>query len=96
MNAIPSDYRVDWPAEMAVWSQTPADNLEQLTRLHQNLRKACRQELTARQLEVLSLRYGQQLGSAAIARRLGVNRSTVHRTLHRAEERLRHCLQYSL
>ena len=31
-----------------------------------------------------------------IARELGVHRSTVSRTLHRAQARLRHYLQYSL
>ena len=38
--------------------------------------------------------YFQQMSIPAIAQQRGVNKSTVSRTLHRAEKRLRLCLRY--
>ena len=54
------------------------------------------EELTPRQQEMLHLYYYEKLNMAQIAGRLGVNKSTVSRTLCRARRRLHHILQYSL
>ena len=84
-------------AEVQAWLQEDAeDNSCQLHRLRQKLRQAREAELTPRQRQILLMRYEQQLSPAQIARELGVHRSTVSRTLHRAQARLHHCLQYSL
>ena len=98
MNATPFDTRSsEWSGDMAVWLQENADdNQEQLERLLRNLRKARVQELTPRQQQMLSMRFEQNMSGAEIARELGLNRSTVSRTLRRAEKRLRRCLQYAL
>lgn len=72
------------------------DNRIRLARLRRNLALARTQVLTSRQQEVLSLYYDQHLNMRAIARQLQVAPSTVSRTLHRAENRLRSYLRYSL
>ncbi len=51
-------------------------------------------ELTALQRELLEAVYFQGKTQTQIARERGVQRSTVCRTLHRAEERLRRFLRY--
>ena len=98
MNATPFDTRSsEWAGDMTVWLRENADdNQEQLERLLRNLRKARIQELTPRQQQMLSMRFEQNMSGAEIARELGLNRSTVSRTLRRAQERLRRCLQYAL
>jgi RNA polymerase primary sigma factor len=50
--------------------------------------------LTERQRQTLAAYYFRQLTIPEIALEQGVNKSTVSRTLHRAEERLRRCLRY--
>lgn len=52
------------------------------------------QELTALQRETVLAYYFQGQNICQIAAERGVNKSTVCRTLHRAEKRLRRCLRY--
>ena len=52
------------------------------------------QELTPLQRETVLAYYFQGQNICAIAQERGVNKSTVCRTLHRAEKRLRRCLRY--
>ena len=98
MNATPFDTRSsEWAGDMTVWLRENAnDNQDQIERLLRNLRKARVQELTPRQQQMLSMRFEQNMSGAEIARELGLNRSTVSRTLRRAQKRLRRCLQYAL
>ena len=51
-------------------------------------------ELTPLQRETVLAYYFQQQTITQIAQERAVNKSTVCRTLHRAEERLRKCLTY--
>ena len=82
---------------MTVWMREHAeDNSDQLERLRRNLRRAREQELTPRQREILALYYDRGLKMPQIARKLGINRSTVSRTVKRAKERLYRCLRYCL
>ena len=98
MSNTPFDTRSsEWIGDMTVWLQDNAeDNSLQLERLRRNLRRAREQELTPRQQDLLRLRYEQNLTVTEIAERLQVHPSTVSRTLRRARERLRRCLQYTL
>ena len=87
----------EWIGDMTVWLRDHAeDNSDQLERLRRNLRRAREQELTPRQREILALYYDRGLKMPQIARKLGVNRSTVSRTVKRARERLYRCLRYAL
>lgn len=86
-----------WLGDMTVWLRENAgDNSEQLDRLRRNLRLAREQELTTRQRQMLALYYDQGMNIPQIALKLGLNRSTVSRTIRRATERLYHCLRYTL
>jgi RNA polymerase sigma-70 factor (ECF subfamily) len=58
------------------------------------IRKVIDNELTASQRDVLLGIYFEQKTQTQIAQERGVCRSTVCRTLHRAENRLRRCLRY--
>ncbi len=58
------------------------------------LRRVIDGELTPRQKQTLTAYYFRQLTMAQIAQEQGVNKSTVCRTLHRAEVKLRRCLRY--
>ena len=58
------------------------------------LRRVIEKELTEKQRETLIAYYFQNKTMEQIARERGVNRSTVCRTLHRAEARVRRCLRY--
>lgn len=89
------------PAEIAaalqLWArETSETNEETLNRLRRNLTIAIQEDLTPRQREMLLMRYSDGLSQAEIARRVGVNRSVVSRTLKSAYGRLRRALRYSL
>lgn len=94
----PFDTRAsEWIGDLTVWKrQNAGDNTERLERLRRNLRQAREQELTPRQRQVLSLYYDQGMNIPQIAGELGLNRSTVSRTLRRARDRLYRCLRYAL
>ena len=58
------------------------------------LRRVIEKELSEKQRETLIAYYFQNKTMEQIAKERGVNRSTVCRTLHRAEARVRRCLRY--
>ena len=58
------------------------------------LRRVIEKELTEKQRETLIAYYFQNKTMEQIARERGVKRSTVCRTLHRAEAMVRSCLCY--
>ena len=82
-------------ADLAVYTRFMAeDNSAQINRLKRNLARALRQDVTPRQREYLMLYYGEGLNLREISQRLGVNKSTVSRTMKRGRERLHRCLRY--
>ena len=54
------------------------------------------QELTPRQREILQMRFTGGMSITGIAKELGLNKSTVSRSLTRSVERLYRSLRYSL
>ena len=60
----------------------------------QRVRRVIEEELTPCQREVIIAYYIQNLNMAQIARERGVHISTICRTLHRAEDKLRRYLKY--
>ena len=98
MNDIRYNNRAsEWIGDLTVWTrQNAGDNHEQLDRLRRNLRLAREQELTPRQRQILDLYFDQGMTIPQIAGALGVNPSTVSRTLRRAKDRLYRCLRYAL
>ena len=86
-----------WIGDMTVWQRDHAEhNSPQQERLRRGLRRAREQELTPRQREMVFLYYDRGLKMSQIAQKLGVNRSTVSRTVKRAKQRLYRCLRYAL
>ena len=84
-----------WAADMAVYSpQMAADNTEQMTRVKRNLIRALREDVTPKQRLALTLYYAEGLNMRQIGEKLGVDKSTVSRTIKRGERRLRRCLRY--
>ena len=89
--------RGEFPGDMSAWlAQTAEDNSADLRRLKRNLRQVRQQELTLRQQQILRMHFEEGKSQTAIAEELGVNKSTVCRTLARGKARLRHYLQYTL
>lgn len=84
-------------AGFQAWLRSEAgDDSQRRARLLRNLSRAMAAELTPRQREILHMYIWQEMNMADIAAVLGINKSTVSRSLCRAFRRLRHCLQYSL
>ena len=84
-------------ASLCLWRQEESgDNRERIRRLLRNLPLAVQQELTPRQREILRLRFTGGMNVTAIAEKLGLNKSTVSRSLARSMERLYKSLRYSL
>ena len=98
MRNTPFDTRSsEWIGDMTVWlRENSEDNALQIERLHRNLRRAREAELTPHQKQVLELHYDRHMRVTEIAHYLGVNPSTVSRTLRRARNRLHHYLKYTL
>ena len=63
--------------------------------LPKKLAEAIRLELTPRQRQMVELYYLRQKPMTEIAGELGVNVSTVSRTIARGRRRLRRCLRYA-
>lgn len=73
-----------YAADMAVYARAmAADNSAQLSRVKRNLVRALREDVTPRQREVLLLYYAEQLNTRQIGEKLGVDKSTVARTIKR-------------
>ena len=84
-----------YAADMAVYArQMSADNSQELSRLKRNLIRALREDVTPRQRQTLLLYYSDGLNMREIGERLGVDKSTVSRTIKRGERRLQRCLRY--
>ena len=58
------------------------------------VQRVIREELTELQRQTLISYYFQEMTIPQIAAKRGVNKSTVSRTLHRAEDKLRRFLKY--
>lgn len=84
-------------ASLCLWRQEQSgDNQERIRRLLSNLPLAVQQELTPRQREILQMRFTGSMSITGIAKELGLNKSTVSRSLTRSVERLYRSLRYSL
>ena len=84
-----------YAADMAVYNRQMApDNDQELTQLKRNLIRALWEDITPRQRETMLMYYGQGLNMREIGERLGVDKSTISRTIKRGERRLQRCLRY--
>ena len=84
-----------YAADMAVYSrQMSADNSQEISRLKRNLIRALQEDVTPKQRQALLLYYAEGLNMREIGERLGIDKSTVSRTIKRGERRLQRCLRY--
>jgi len=74
--------------------QIAADNSQEISRLKRNLIRCLREDITEKQRQVLLLYYAEGKNMREIGQFLGVDKSTVSRTIKRGEHRLRRCLRY--
>ena len=71
-----------------------SDNNLQLEHLKKALEKVIHTRLTTRQQEILTMYYFEKMKMPEIAQLLGVNKSSVSRTLNRAIENIRLYLEF--
>lgn len=84
-----------YAADMAVYTrQIAADNTNEVNRLKRNLIRALREDVTARQRQTMLMYYAEGLNMREIGEKLGVDKSTISRTIKRGERRLQRCLRY--
>ena len=98
MKGTPYSIRnTEFYGDLAAWLRATAQDYDGgLLRLKRNLRLARQEALTARQRQLLRMNFEQNKTVTEIAQELGVNKSTVSRTLLRAKRRLYQCLRYAL
>lgn len=86
-----------YAADMAVYARIMSEaesNDREISELKIKLTMALRQEVSPKQRLALRLYYVDGMKMTEIAEELGVDRSTVSRTLKRAENNLRRCLRF--
>ncbi|MBQ3496535.1 MAG: sigma-70 region 4 domain-containing protein [Oscillospiraceae bacterium] len=87
----------EFHGDMTAWlRENAADNADDIRRLRRALRAAREQELTPRQREMLYMHFELAMSMTQIAGELGVDKSTVSRTIARAKGRLYRILRYTI
>ena len=86
--------RADLEYQFYLRSLYGGDNGVSRRRLIKNLRRAMESELTPRQMQIMKLYFLDGEKQCEIAEILGVNKSTVSRTISRGKSRLQKCLKY--
>ncbi|MBQ8830268.1 MAG: sigma-70 family RNA polymerase sigma factor [Oscillospiraceae bacterium] len=86
--------RRDLEYQFYIRSLYGSDNASSRRRLIKNLRRAMESELTPRQMQIMKLYFLEGVKMHEIAEELGLNKSTVSRTLSRGKLRLQRCLKY--
>lgn len=86
-----------YAADMAHYARMLSEennNAEEMSRLKLALWRALHEDVTDKQREYMLLYYGEGLNMVEIGQRVGVDKSTVSRTIRRGEQTLRRCLRY--
>ena len=86
-----------YAADMANYARMLSEentNAEELSRVKAALRTALYEDITEKQRKYLLLYYAEGKNMVEIGQELGVDKSTVSRTIKRGEARLRRCLRY--
>lgn len=86
-----------YAADMANYARLLSEensNAGELGRVRLALSRALHEDVTEKQRKYLILYYGEGKNMVEIGQELGVDKSTVSRTIKRGEARLRRCLRY--
>ena len=85
---------IDCDIDLRRWRTDDGEsNAEQIQRLLVHLPRVMEEELTERQRQIITMHFYQELTVTEIARRLGVNPSTVSRSLQRSAQKLQRFLR---
>lgn len=85
----------NYAADMAEYARLMSeDNSEQMRMVRHYLARALREDVTPRQRQILLMYYDKEMNMREIGEVLGIDRSTVSRTIKRGEGRLRRCIRY--
>lgn len=90
-------YRQGWEdaaAMAAFMCSISPDNTKQHNKLKHNLIVAITNDITPRQREVIMLYFADHLKQCEIGERLGIDKSTVSRTIARGKRKIRKLLKY--
>ena len=86
-----------YAADMARYARMISEentNTEELDRVKIALWRALHEDITEKQRRYLLLYYAEGMKMSEIGAQMGVDKSTVSRTIKRGEDRLRRCLRY--
>lgn len=86
-----------YAADMANYARMLSEentNTEEMSRVKLALWRALHEDITDKQREYMLLYYGEGLNMVEIGQQMGVDKSTVSRTIRRGEQTLRRCLRY--
>ena len=86
-----------YAADMAHYARVLSEqntNTQEMDRVKLALWRALHEDISEKQLSYMFLYYNEGLNMSEIGQRLGVDKSTVSRTIKRGEYRLRRCLRY--
>ena len=84
-----------YAADMAMYSrQMAADNSREVSRLKRNLIRCLREDVTEKQRQMILMYYAEGKNMREIGEQIGIDKSSVSRTIKRGERRLQRCLRY--
>ena len=84
-----------YAADMAMYSrQIAADNSREVSRLKRNLIRCLREDVTEKQRQMILMYYAEGKNMREIGEQIGIDKSSVSRTIKRGERRLQRCLRY--
>ncbi len=86
-----------YAADMARYARLISEentNSREMAQIKLALWRAIHEDVSEKQRQYLMLYYGEGLNMGQIGERMGVDKSTVSRTIKRGEDRLRRCLRY--
>ena len=84
-----------YAADMAMYSrQMAADNSREGSRLKRNLIRCLREDVTEKQRQMILMYYAEGKNMREIGEQIGIDKSSVSRTIKRGERRLQRCLRY--
>lgn len=74
--------------------QMAADNSREVSRLKRNLIRCLREDVTEKQRQMILMYYAEGKNMREIGEQIGIDKSSVSRTIKRGERRLQRCLRY--
>ena len=70
------------------------NNSREVSRLKRNLIRCLREDVTEKQRQMILMYYAEGKNMREIGEQIGIDKSSVSRTIKRGERRLQRCLRY--